>query len=249
MICLLTRPEPSHLQWTTVIGSLESKSPFSQVQRVPSLFALFPTSRAPLARLEAVLPLASRHKNMKTLSASWCFLPAVSQCDHRASRLPCSLSFLSSSSFFSCAFWALVSFLWRGKEKWWSVKHASVKEWQHMTVQQCVWDLTAGVGEQPTYSAPPVCITLMIVIMCWQDFSPYLFFLGRLSFTRGRDRRILEVKMGMQHTGEDWEEHRKGTVISHRAHCTKTATITHHSYETLVQKWEMYFLFFFAISN
>lgn len=79
MICLLTRPEPSHVQWTTVIGSLESKSPFSQVQRVPSLFALFPTSPAPLARLEAVLPLASRHKNMKTLSASWCFLPAVSQ--------------------------------------------------------------------------------------------------------------------------------------------------------------------------
>lgn len=79
MICLLTRPEASHVQWTTVIGSLESKSPFSQVQRVPSLFALFPTSPAPLARLEAVLPLANRHKNMKTLSASWCFLPAVSQ--------------------------------------------------------------------------------------------------------------------------------------------------------------------------
>lgn len=59
---------------------------------------------------------------------------SVSQCDDRASRLPCSLSFLSSSSFFSCAFWALVSFLWRGKEKWRSVKHASVKEWQHMTV-------------------------------------------------------------------------------------------------------------------
>lgn len=133
MISLLTRPEPSHVQWTTVIGSLESKSPFSQVQRVPSLFALFPTSPAPLARLEAVLPLASRHKKMKTLSASWCFLPvsqSVSQCDHRASGLPCSLSFLSSSSFFSCAFWALVSFLWRGKEKGLSVKHTSVKEWQ-----------------------------------------------------------------------------------------------------------------------
>lgn len=55
---------------------------------------------------------------------------SASQCDRRASGLPCSLSFLSSSSFFSCAFWALVSFLWGGKEKGLSVKHTSVKEWQ-----------------------------------------------------------------------------------------------------------------------
>lgn len=173
---------------TRVIGSLESKSPFSPAQRVPSLFVLFPTSPAPLALLEVVLPLANRQKHENYVSLVVLFISSRSV--KVISGVPCSLSFLSSSSFFSCAFWALVSFLWRGKDKRLGGKHIDclvgeeVQQWP-----QAQW------SSQNTPSAFPWWLWLCAN----KTFLPTFFFLGDYRSQEEETGRMLEVKVGMQH--------------------------------------------------
>lgn len=203
---LLTR----YFQWVTVFGSLHGKCTFCS--SAASSFSFRSLSNLSSSSCSARSRASSANKHVKNLSSSWCFqlavTPLVGEWDHWASWWPCSLSFLSSSSFFSWAFWALVSFLQKVKTTINSASHHNQRVRAVGEVCQCVWDLTVE-GAAKILPAPPDCITLRIMIMSGQDFSPYLFFLGRLSFTRGRDRRSLEVKMGMQHTGENWDERRR----------------------------------------